>query len=444
MKQLTCEMCGSTDLMKDGGVFVCQTCGCKYSVEEAKKMMIEGSVEVQGTVKIDESDKTAKLLLLARRARAEDNLFDAKRYYDLVLMEKPDDWEANYYASYYTLLDGTIEKLPTNLKNFRNRATTALRMVIENDPSYASDFFKGTTYLYKLVTDHVAARNKEIKDEFMKQLLSGNGGDEVVAWIKREQNELFTLMGYIQDSIMDLHDVMVQCSFSTNNEAFFALLKTCDQAAEVDARNLIEVIDYETYVKKLLRFVELEQTLMPGFNSEALARIKQRAASFTQSKEKGAHILRIVADWENVTIQKRREEYWKAHSKEKANLETERESLKTQINSFIDSLNEHITELNKEIERISGKTEIANLDERIQKLENDKKGLGLFKGKEKKALQEQIDQLTSEKTAIRSRMDAAKKELEAKIAKAKADVQKKVAPMQSRITAINNELTKAR
>ena len=43
MKQLTCEMCGSTDLMKDGGVFVCQSCGCKYSVEEAKRMIRENA-----------------------------------------------------------------------------------------------------------------------------------------------------------------------------------------------------------------------------------------------------------------------------------------------------------------------------------------------------------------------------------------------------------------
>lgn len=55
MKQLTCEMCGSTDLIKDGGVFVCQTCGCKYSVEEARKMMIEGTVDVRGTVQVDNS-----------------------------------------------------------------------------------------------------------------------------------------------------------------------------------------------------------------------------------------------------------------------------------------------------------------------------------------------------------------------------------------------------
>ena len=52
MKQLTCEMCGSTELIKESGFFVCQTCGCKYSVEEAKKMMIEGTVDVQGTVKV--------------------------------------------------------------------------------------------------------------------------------------------------------------------------------------------------------------------------------------------------------------------------------------------------------------------------------------------------------------------------------------------------------
>lgn len=55
MKQLVCEMCGSKDLVKQDGIFVCQACGTKYSVEEAKKMMIEGTVDVQGTVKVDNS-----------------------------------------------------------------------------------------------------------------------------------------------------------------------------------------------------------------------------------------------------------------------------------------------------------------------------------------------------------------------------------------------------
>ena len=57
MKRLTCEMCGSTDLLKQDGVFVCQSCGCKYSVEEARKMIVEGTVEVAGTVKVDDTSK---------------------------------------------------------------------------------------------------------------------------------------------------------------------------------------------------------------------------------------------------------------------------------------------------------------------------------------------------------------------------------------------------
>ena len=62
MKQITCEMCGSTDLAQENGFVVCQSCGMKYSVEEAKKLMIEGTVEVQGTVKIDKSNETDNLI----------------------------------------------------------------------------------------------------------------------------------------------------------------------------------------------------------------------------------------------------------------------------------------------------------------------------------------------------------------------------------------------
>ena len=69
MKALTCEMCGSTNLIKESGVFVCQSCGTKYSVEDAKKMMVEGTVDVKGTVKIDKSDDIQNAIQLAESAR---------------------------------------------------------------------------------------------------------------------------------------------------------------------------------------------------------------------------------------------------------------------------------------------------------------------------------------------------------------------------------------
>ena len=96
MKQLVCEMCGSTDLIKDDGVFVCQSCGCKYSIEEAKRMMVEGVVEVQGTVKIDDTRLIDNYLSMAQKAADSDNLNEAEHYANKALELEPTNWAALY------------------------------------------------------------------------------------------------------------------------------------------------------------------------------------------------------------------------------------------------------------------------------------------------------------------------------------------------------------
>ncbi|MBE6668045.1 MAG: hypothetical protein E7607_07050 [Ruminococcaceae bacterium] len=100
MKQLTCEMCGSRDLLKQDGVFVCQTCGCKYSVEEARKMMIEGTVEVQGTVKVDNTDSIEKYLTNARRALMKEDWEEVEKYYNLVEQNSDNNMEAVFFSAY--------------------------------------------------------------------------------------------------------------------------------------------------------------------------------------------------------------------------------------------------------------------------------------------------------------------------------------------------------
>ena len=100
MKQLTCEMCGSTDLMKQDGVFVCQSCGMKYSVEEAKKMMIEGTVEVEGTVKVDNSAFVQKYLANARRAYDKEDWEEVEKYYNMVEQNAPNNMEAVFFSAF--------------------------------------------------------------------------------------------------------------------------------------------------------------------------------------------------------------------------------------------------------------------------------------------------------------------------------------------------------
>lgn len=82
-------MCGGTDLIKQDGVFVCQSCGCKYSVEEARKMMIEGTVEITGTVKVDDSkqkqDRIKALLELAKSAFHDKDKQKFEDYCDKIL-----------------------------------------------------------------------------------------------------------------------------------------------------------------------------------------------------------------------------------------------------------------------------------------------------------------------------------------------------------------------
>jgi hypothetical protein len=100
MKQLMCEMCCSTDILKQDGVFVCQACGCKYSVEEAKRMMIEGTVDVQGTVKVDNSAFVQKYLANARRAYEKEDWEEVEKYYNMVEQNDPTNIEAIFYSSY--------------------------------------------------------------------------------------------------------------------------------------------------------------------------------------------------------------------------------------------------------------------------------------------------------------------------------------------------------
>ncbi len=95
MQAMKCEICGSNDIVKQEGIYVCQHCGTKYTVEEAKKLI--------GTVKIDKADEIEKALTLARRAHKNHDGEIAVKYYSSVMEDDPNNWEALFYVNYYRL-----------------------------------------------------------------------------------------------------------------------------------------------------------------------------------------------------------------------------------------------------------------------------------------------------------------------------------------------------
>ena len=88
-------MCASNDILKQNGLFVCQVCGTKYSVEEAKKMMIEGSVDVSGsTVKVDNSAAAKNYFMMAESAIYAKNYEETEKYSTKVIEIDPENYKA--------------------------------------------------------------------------------------------------------------------------------------------------------------------------------------------------------------------------------------------------------------------------------------------------------------------------------------------------------------
>ncbi|MCH5170198.1 MAG: hypothetical protein J1F24_02810 [Oscillospiraceae bacterium] len=137
MKQLTCEMCGGTDLIKQDGAFVCQNCGMKYSVEEAKKMMIEGTVDVQGTVKVDNSAFVERYLQNAHRALDKEDWEEVEKYYNMVEQNVPNNMEAVFFSSY-----GKAMLAMTDSDYFKRQQKFE---VLNRSMSVISDYYELTT-----------------------------------------------------------------------------------------------------------------------------------------------------------------------------------------------------------------------------------------------------------------------------------------------------------
>lgn len=168
MKQLTCEMCGGTDLIKQDGVFVCQNCGMKYSVEEAKKMMIEGTVNVQGTVKVDDSSKIDNFFTMAENAYEVGNEKEAEQYCNKIIEIDPTHAEA-------WLLKGIVSGWQSTGANLRmdefiscatNAFTNASSVEILNDLAQRAyrQYYNLTLAINKLKVDNIVSYSKNYRE----------------------------------------------------------------------------------------------------------------------------------------------------------------------------------------------------------------------------------------------------------------------------------------
>ena len=223
MKQLTCEMCGSTDLMKQDGVFVCQSCGMKYSVEEAKKMMIEGTEDVQGTVKVDNTAFVQKYLANARRARQKEDWLETEKYYNMVEQNDPTNIEAIFYSTYARVKSALLEAETADKR--RGVFNVLVKSVSIIDDNYDNANEEHQKLLFEIMDDIKGLKKGRIvPTTHLQEYVTKNGYGNIVDRNQVVENDSLDVTYYMIDKVMDAYAesianvIVVQCEDLSKEE----------------------------------------------------------------------------------------------------------------------------------------------------------------------------------------------------------------------------------
>ena len=539
MKQLTCEMCGSTDLMKQNGVFVCQTCGTKYSVEEAKKMMVEGTVNVAGTVKVDHSDQIAKYMAMAQNAYDSKNLSEAELYCNKIIEIDPNDADAwmlkGKSAGWQTTKACT--RISEAAKCFANCVMLSSTEKVTMDLNVAGMTMK----VSKIPKEYNAQQCYEELVRLAKAIINLHSSF-VIEYTDEEDcidldNTMVECLNAIIDEFIDktdadvtftylaLANTIVECvtnvisqAYAAINKAYFSE-KTPDQNCWEKYRNRIGNInkhfrknfddlhnialnsdsntgklnpeEYITYLNTLIynitetiendkkrrdscswtwKYIDYQRDMPGGFNrvmniiksnggipdpdsdgyylveyslTEAGKKAiddmnKSRYDLINVYKEQIKKAQAMIDEKLNAEKQERIDAYWKEHADEKNQLETELANLKSEA----DSLEKQLPPINTQINSIRSKSKQAvpsesekeTVQKEINKLQDEFSKLGMFKGKEKKSIQAQIDELKSRIPSIDKSITDERNNLQ-------NECNNQIKPLQSQYNDLNSRLT---
>ena len=242
MKAIVCEMCGSQNLVKEDGMYVCQSCGTKYSPDDAKKLMVE----------VDNSQKLENYYQLARQAKNNDNSEDAAKYYDLIRQEKPNDWEANFYAVYYTTMQCKVGEIPTASYKLRNSLDSVISMIkdtVDNQVEIVS------------ALNEIGNKCKSIT------LLLYTG-----VWKQYQPNGYYNNPEYFAQKTVDALGILTTLADSIekyfgNDEPYASIIKEdrkCDIVTRVDELKTRKKREYDATTNRLIQKVkEKEPTYTP-------------------------------------------------------------------------------------------------------------------------------------------------------------------------------------
>lgn len=421
---MTCEICGGNDLVKQDGVFVCQSCGSKYSVEEIRKMMgvASGDAPSKKTNNVDINN----FLTLARNALENDKEAEAERYANKALEQDVKCAEA------WFLKGKAVGWQTTGGKNRLSDATSAFIKALNYAPSADREKLEG-----------------EVVDSFgalLIAILNLHAGFFSADSSSATEEHYNGLCNTLSEGIHLLNKLCIETGLRYPREVLHAKIAQVLNSASCDAlTKMIEKYgnppkisggsnNLLTFIKAADRCIWLEKTAISyersvagnlstfidncifiqdcvcnastydgtSLTADAVSARKdeckefEKLKDFLENESPAAQIARKATEKLNHYL------YWKNHGAEKAALEEER-----------DGLYEKIEELEEEQETCPEAKALAKTQNLIESTTLRMNSLGLFKGKEKKQLQANIDELRAKLPDLRTSSAEAVSRLEA-------------------------------
>lgn len=508
MKKIVCELCESTDFVKDGGMFVCQGCGTKYTAEEAKGMMheVEGAAPVSSGTPVSSAtmgnpnqQQIENILILASTAYEASNLQEAENYCNKAIELDATSYKAWFLKGKAVGWSSTIEKL--RIEEAAHSFCKAIDFAPEDERDSIKDeaveeiqklglALMGTRKNRFVVSpqseaDSFKSDMKTIRDALVVLLQHGNAVDMPQEYL----HQISTIMyeagaeaskkaddAYLAKDYPELNDfseyganllasvIVILSSLELNdNEDDEVKLERYKKIQEIAGMPLStkpkgrfvykkewnsSLGMYGHYVDRFSSFSAVGMTI-DGINEllgdKSLKDILESLEKKVKAKKKAE---RKKAEKEK---QARIKAYWEAHADEKAKLDAEKKELTDKESK----LNAEIADLTKQINaaeptgKVPSEEEVDSISLQIAQLNEQKTKLGLFSGKEKKRIGEEIASLQGRVDSLKSKIEEEKKaraaEADKKAAPLKAkkdELEKQVSAANKRLSAIEAELTK--
>ena len=385
---IQCEICGCTNITKQGGVFVCQKCGAQYTAEALREMM---SGEVPQTAPSPapsgEPAKKADISALLDSAEQEmkaGNLDAAKTYLSHAEKQAPDNFEVLYRMIDYGFggdLKRLVELAPDDRKEeILDYAYRRLeKPCIEFSPTMLYKFYPPSIYNFMGETlpnikiqgfwDETRYRISFIKSiitainlyKLPEALPDGFFADAHLALCCQSVEGIDRLISELEPVIPDVCRVDIHEAFS----------RLCDRITGAKWYT-------NNYKNHSAVIINSSETMYYPY----LQQIKKLGAKH----QNVVQTLKAKVEEERKATQKAAQKaYWDAHPEElKAKKEAEKQSKLKKLQSKLENVDLELADMN---------TKKHENDETLDRIAKERASLGLFKGKLKKQLEDQWTEL---------------------------------------------------